>query len=165
VAGGDGYLYALDAATGAVDWKSVIAIPSTTVNDYYDWSSPTVVNGNIYVGVASNCDSPLVAAGLKEYSQATGALENSTTPIQGTRPSRVSEQRWVASCRAARVRHHGNGLAATPVSVVRLSVDVATGRLASADHRARTRLGLWRVAHAVHGDHWRRVDPDGRRLQ
>ena len=66
VAGGDGYLYALDAATGAVDWKSVIGIPSTTVNDYFDWSSPTVVNGNIYVGVASNCDAPLVSGGLKE---------------------------------------------------------------------------------------------------
>ena len=89
VAGGDGYLYALDAATGAVDWKSVIAIPSTTVNDYFDWSSPTVVNGNIYVGVASNCDAPLVASGLKEYSQATGAQENfyHTYPGHTAQPS------------------------------------------------------------------------------
>jgi polyvinyl alcohol dehydrogenase (cytochrome) len=73
VAGGNGYLYALNAATGAVVWRSVIAIPSTTINDYYDWSSPTVLNGRIYVGVSSNCDNPLVKGGLKEYDQATGA--------------------------------------------------------------------------------------------
>jgi len=74
VAGGSGYLYALNAATGAIVWRSVIAVPSTTVNDYYDWSSPTVLNGRIYVGVSSNCDSPLVKGGLQEYDQATGAL-------------------------------------------------------------------------------------------
>jgi polyvinyl alcohol dehydrogenase (cytochrome) len=73
VAGGDGYLYALSAATGAVVWRSVIALPSSTVNDYYDWSSPTVAGGHIYVGVSSQCDKPLVAGGLKEFDQATGA--------------------------------------------------------------------------------------------
>jgi polyvinyl alcohol dehydrogenase (cytochrome) len=74
VAGGDGYLYALSAATGAITWKSVIALPSPTTSDYYDWSSPTVVNSRIYVGVASQCDNPLVMGGLKEYDQATGNL-------------------------------------------------------------------------------------------
>jgi len=72
VSGGDGYLYALSAATGAIVWKSVIALPSPKVSDYYDWSSPTVSNGRIYMGVASQCDEPLVKGGLKEYSQATG---------------------------------------------------------------------------------------------
>ena len=70
--GADGYLYALSASNLKVDWKSVIAIPSTKVNNYFDWSSPTVANGRIYVGVASNCDSPLVRGGLISYSQATG---------------------------------------------------------------------------------------------
>ena len=74
VAGGDGYLYALNAATGAIVWRSVIAIPSTTVHNYFDWSSPTVLNERIYVGVSSNCDNPLGKGGLKEYNQATGAL-------------------------------------------------------------------------------------------
>jgi outer membrane protein assembly factor BamB len=60
-AGGDGNLYALDAATGDIVWTAVIATPASTVNDYYDWSSPTVANGRIYVGVASQCDAPLVA--------------------------------------------------------------------------------------------------------
>lgn len=71
-AGADGYLYALRASTLAIEWRSVIAIPSATVNDYYDWSSPTITGGRIYVGVASNCDKPLVRGGLIAYNQTTG---------------------------------------------------------------------------------------------
>lgn len=70
--GANGYLYALDASTLKVEWRSVIAIPSKTVNNYFDWSSPTVANGRIYVGISSNCDSPLVRAGISMYDQATG---------------------------------------------------------------------------------------------
>ena len=82
VAGADGYLYALNASNLRVKWKSVIAIPSTTVSNYFDWSSPTVANGRIYIGVASNCDDPLVHAGLISYNQATGRKlgEFYTTP-------------------------------------------------------------------------------------
>ena len=72
VSDGNGYLYALSAATGAIVWKSVIALPSPKVSDYYDWSSPTVINRHIYIGLASECDEPLVMGGLKEYDQATG---------------------------------------------------------------------------------------------
>lgn len=140
VAGGDGYLYALDAATGAVDWKSVIAIPSTTVNDYYDWSSPTVVNGNIYVGVASNCDSPLVAAGLKEYSQATGALEN----FYHTYPGHTAQPSIWSSAAVDPAGQHvfvttGNGPGGDSVSVVRLSAST----LAKQD--------AWQVPTTAHG--------------
>jgi outer membrane protein assembly factor BamB len=71
--GANGYLYALNPVNLAVEWKSVIAIPSKTVNDYFDWSSPAVANGRIYVGVSSNCDSPLVRGGLISYNQVTGA--------------------------------------------------------------------------------------------
>jgi outer membrane protein assembly factor BamB len=73
VAGGDGYLYALRALTLTTEWRSVIGIPSTTQNDYYDWSSPTVANGKIYVGVASSCDRPLVRGAVLAFRQATGA--------------------------------------------------------------------------------------------
>lgn len=72
VAGASGYLYALTAKNLKMEWKSVIAIPSTTENNYFDWSSPTVAHGRIYVGVSSNCDMPLVRGGLDVYSQATG---------------------------------------------------------------------------------------------
>jgi len=70
--GADGYLYALRASNLKLEWRSVIAIPSTTVNNYFDWSSPTVANGRIYIGVSSNCDSPLVRGGLISYDQETG---------------------------------------------------------------------------------------------
>jgi len=84
VYGATGYLYAMDAATGKNVWpKAKVAIPSTTVNDYYAWSSPLVYGGNIYVGVSSQCDKPLVRGGLKEFSQKTGALEHTywSTPV------------------------------------------------------------------------------------
>jgi outer membrane protein assembly factor BamB len=70
----DGYLYAWNAANGALLWRSVVAIPSTTENDYFNWSSPTVANGKIYIGVASSCDAPLVQGGERIYDQATGAV-------------------------------------------------------------------------------------------
>jgi outer membrane protein assembly factor BamB len=77
VGGGDGYLYALNAATGAVTWKTVVgALPSSTMNDYYNWSSPTVVNGKIYDGVSSECDNPFVPGGVQEFDQHTGGLLN-----------------------------------------------------------------------------------------
>jgi polyvinyl alcohol dehydrogenase (cytochrome) len=72
VAAPDGYLHAFDAATMQQRWRSAIAIPSTKVNDYLQWSSPTVAHGRIYVGISSNCDTPLVRGGVAEYDQATG---------------------------------------------------------------------------------------------
>jgi outer membrane protein assembly factor BamB len=75
VSSGDGYLFALDAATGDVVWKSEIHVQSPDMNDYFDWSSPTVANGSVYIGVSSQCDAPLVRAGVKRFDQATGAPE------------------------------------------------------------------------------------------
>jgi hypothetical protein len=69
-----GYLYAPTAATGPVELKFFFKHTATTKSDYYDWSSPSVVNGRIYIGVASQCDDPLVKGGLNEYSQATGKM-------------------------------------------------------------------------------------------
>jgi outer membrane protein assembly factor BamB len=76
VAAPDGYLHAFDAATMQPKWRAVIAIPSTKVSDYFQWSSPTVAHGKIYVGIASNCDNPLVRGGVAEYDQATGRKLN-----------------------------------------------------------------------------------------
>ncbi len=69
----NGYLYAIDAATGDIDWSSVVGIPSTTANDYYAWSSPTVAAGTVYVGITSMCDDPLVQGGVLAFDQDTGA--------------------------------------------------------------------------------------------
>jgi outer membrane protein assembly factor BamB len=69
------YLYALDAATGAVDWQTEIG-PSevSTPDEYYNWSSPTVVGGHVYVGLSSGCDDPLVRGGVVELDQHTGQI-------------------------------------------------------------------------------------------
>jgi len=69
----DGNVYALNAATGAVAWKARVYTQSTTANDYYSWGSPLVANGKVYVGISSDCDSPLVPGGLVAFDQATGA--------------------------------------------------------------------------------------------
>lgn len=69
----DGNLYALDAQTGAVIWKGLVDTPSTTVNNYYAWSSPLVANGKVYVGISSDSDCPLIPGGLVAFDQSTGA--------------------------------------------------------------------------------------------
>ena len=69
------FLYALNAATGALSWKTEIG--PATVSDpdaYYNWSSPTVAGGHIYVGLASNCDNPLIRGGLVELDQHAGSV-------------------------------------------------------------------------------------------
>src|SRR3954471_10579944 len=43
----DGYLYKLRASDGATLWRSVVMIPSSTVNDVYAWSSPTVAGNKV----------------------------------------------------------------------------------------------------------------------
>jgi len=72
VAGADGVLYALDAANGSTVWSTPVVSPSSTENDYFVWSSPTVANGLIDVGISSQCDHPLVRGGLAAFDQVTG---------------------------------------------------------------------------------------------
>jgi outer membrane protein assembly factor BamB len=91
VYGASGFLYAMNASDGTDVWPpAVVAIPSTTKNDYYAWGSPLVSRGNIYVGISSQCDVPLVRAGLDVFNRSTGALENTfwTTPA-GTRGASI----------------------------------------------------------------------------
>ena len=69
------YLYALNAATGTVAWKTEIGPPSLASPDaYYNWSSPTVAGGHVYVGLATSCDDPLIRGGLVELDQHTGKV-------------------------------------------------------------------------------------------
>jgi outer membrane protein assembly factor BamB len=73
VAGPDGYLYAFSTSNLSLVWRSVIAIPSSTVSNYFNWSSPTIQGGRIYVGISSHCDNPLVRGGEIAFNQTTGA--------------------------------------------------------------------------------------------
>lgn len=122
VYGATGYLYAMNAANGDDVWPPAeVAIPSTTVSDYYAWASPLVVGGNIYVGISSECDTPLVRAGLAEFSQATGAYENTfwTAPSGTTGASIWSSP---AASGSSIYVTTGNGPAGTDgYSVIKLS--------------------------------------------
>jgi outer membrane protein assembly factor BamB len=69
----DGDLYALNATTGVTIWTATVDTPSTTVNDYYSYSSPLVAHDTVYVGISSDCDAPLVLGGAISFNQATGA--------------------------------------------------------------------------------------------
>jgi len=73
VGGGDGYLYALRASDGTVVWRKFVVDVSQGAGGY-NWASPTVTGGHVYMGISSNCDNPLVRGGIKDFDQATGTL-------------------------------------------------------------------------------------------
>src|SRR5206468_6794235 len=52
VGGGDGYLYALNAATGDIVFRQFVVDVGTTQNEGFIFGSPTIVNGKIYIGVS-----------------------------------------------------------------------------------------------------------------
>jgi len=72
VAGGNHSAYALDAVTGAVIWRTSLGSLSAD----FVWDSPVLYNGNIYLGVASFGDCPLMRGDLFELNAATGAVRN-----------------------------------------------------------------------------------------
>jgi len=74
VGGGDGYMYALDAATGNIVFREFVTDVGTTQNLGFIWGSPTIISGRIYLGWASQCDNPLVRSGIKSFDQHTGTL-------------------------------------------------------------------------------------------
>jgi outer membrane protein assembly factor BamB len=80
--GADATWYALSTATGKILWS----IPVGPMADgYYNWASPLVYNGFAYVGIASECDKPLVQAGLLQVNLTTHhTLFFHTTPFNIT---------------------------------------------------------------------------------
>ncbi|MGH2344463.1 MAG: PQQ-binding-like beta-propeller repeat protein, partial [Chloroflexota bacterium] len=80
VGGGDAYWYALDAATGSVLWK-VFTGDNSPTSGHYNWSSPLIYNGNAYIGVASNCDSPLVQGQLLQVNLNTHQVVNTYNAV------------------------------------------------------------------------------------
>jgi outer membrane protein assembly factor BamB len=63
----DGYLYKLNGSNGREIWKKLVQIPSSTSNDVFAWSSPTVANNKVIIGVSSNCDKPFVQGKVIAY--------------------------------------------------------------------------------------------------
>ena len=76
VGGGDTNLYALDAMTGAVIWKTSL----NTGDGTYLWSSPAVSNGFVYEGVGSAGDCPLSPGAMVQLS-AQGLVVQHTFPL------------------------------------------------------------------------------------
>ena len=72
VGGGNGYLYALDASTGAILWKRLVVNIGTTRSMGYIWSSPLLSNGAVYMGVSAQCSSN-IRGGIKSFDMHTGA--------------------------------------------------------------------------------------------
>ena len=78
VGGGDSNWYALDATNGNVLW-SVPTGDNSASGGHYNWSSPLIYTASdavtyAYIGVSSNCDSPLVEGQLMQVNLATHQL-------------------------------------------------------------------------------------------
>lgn len=97
VAAPNGYLYALDGVTGATRWRSLIQLPSTTVNDSFNWSSPTLVGNRIYVGFSSNCDFPWTRGGLALFDRTSGAR---TATFYSVPPGSIGGGVWTSAAAA-----------------------------------------------------------------
>lgn len=78
--GGDSYWYALDASTGAVLWRVYTGDNSAT-GGHYNWSSPLIYNGYAYIGIASNCDDPLVQGQLLQVDLSTHNIVNTLDTV------------------------------------------------------------------------------------
>jgi polyvinyl alcohol dehydrogenase (cytochrome) len=72
VGGKNVYMYAVNAATGAILWKTVIG---SSPHDFA-WSSPILYNGSIYYGISSFGDCPLVRGRVIQLNATTGAIQN-----------------------------------------------------------------------------------------
>ncbi len=71
VSGGDAALYALNASTGAILWRTQLAAPP----DNFSFVSPLLYNGALYTGIASYGDCPLVQGQVLKVDPLTGAIE------------------------------------------------------------------------------------------
>jgi outer membrane protein assembly factor BamB len=75
-ASGDGNVYAVRASDGTILWASPVNVPTPGTNDHFNFSSPEIANGKIYIGIASECEQPsspiTIRGGLAAIDQATG---------------------------------------------------------------------------------------------
>ncbi len=72
VGGGNGTFYALNARTGQVIWSRPFGSVS---QGYFLWSSPYLWRGDLYIGVASWGDCPLIRGKVVKLNASDGTLE------------------------------------------------------------------------------------------
>jgi polyvinyl alcohol dehydrogenase (cytochrome) len=70
VGGGDSNLYALNANSGVTIWHTPLGEPPTS----FLYSSPTVFNGDVYIGVSGNADCDHIQGQLVQLDAATGTV-------------------------------------------------------------------------------------------
>src|SRR5579884_1813847 len=83
VGGADSYWYALNASTGAVNWRVWVGGTGTpgVYDGHMNWSSPLIVGDYAYVGVASFGDCPLIQGQLLKVNLTTHQIENTANLV------------------------------------------------------------------------------------
>jgi polyvinyl alcohol dehydrogenase (cytochrome) len=162
VGGGDAQMYALDAMTGAVVWRTRLG----SSPDHFIWSSPVVYRGSVYIGLASTADCPIVAGQVFKLNALTGAIQNTFTAVP---PGCTGGEVWDAPTvdDAAGVVYVTTGsrgtcsqpepyadavvaLSATDLSVVGSWQVPASDQVAHGGFRAAPTLFLATLGHSVH---------------
>jgi outer membrane protein assembly factor BamB len=91
VGGGDSNLYALNAATGSVEWKTYVGNRTIPIGGYLR-DSPLVYRGNAYIGLANICDPPTDVQGqLFQVNTTTHAIVH---VFNTTRPGHTGAGIW-----------------------------------------------------------------------
>ncbi len=71
VGGGNGRVFALNAATGSVLWSTSLG----SANGTFIWDSPVLYQGHLYIGTASVGECPGTAGHFFQLNSTTGAIE------------------------------------------------------------------------------------------
>jgi outer membrane protein assembly factor BamB len=140
VGGGNGYWDALNSSTGQIEWHFYIG---NTSRGYYNWASPLIADGFAYIGVASQCDDPLVHAGLWQVSLTTHeGVFFPTTPVGSIGSSIWGSPSYDAATNTVfAATGNPNGLKATTYSESILAWNATTMKL----------LGHWQVPKTQNG--------------
>ena len=91
VSGGNGSIYAINASNGSVVWQKAVASTNTPPAAFI-YTAPLLLKGNLYVGVATNCEPPMAPGRVVELSQAGGTLEHT---YWGVAPNSGGAGVWV----------------------------------------------------------------------
>lgn len=75
--GGTATMYALNALTGKLIWKTSLGSSPS----HFIWSSPAVFNGSVYIGISSFGDCPLVQGQEVQLNAATGAIQHTFNAV------------------------------------------------------------------------------------
>ena len=77
---GDGRVWAVNAATGALVWRSPV-LASRGNNEQIGYDSPVVAGNRVYVGISNHCDNPIIAGKVYALDLRTGQLAPGFTPF------------------------------------------------------------------------------------